>query len=589
MAIHRSGPVPPFYEYICGHALLPLFGPPSPQIKALLSPGQTINWIEIPSFQRGISWDIQKIEELLRSRSVLLGNAIISQFPVTAGQFQYLPPGQQQYSVLVDGLQRFAVGTVFLRLLHDRVLSHTPNRPSDAVHFMALAARVQPLAAFYFHNDVEFSQHPRKAISDQYGALRRAVEVFIEEEFNSGRGAQLASQVVPLFLTKQVALDLYFNFNRVDLLSTFIGINTVRVDLGPVDLLRSHILERATSAGWSSVQCEDAENDFTDSFTEEQKPKQAFLPFVNAAVRIISAGGGGARLFPSWSSTFLRSDVDDLLDFLDKFESSIPSNTFLREISECGSLPTSIAFAYYFSRYKHHGTGLPSFFTNGTAENQELHSLLRACYRLTLGGSIGRITPHLDDIVNGTQSGSLAVISDELSDSFVGRPLATPVDPQWLEQQLTEVDKRRAPRVFNALLLPPASSLGGGFSPFIYGRKSKHFQIDHLIPDSMITIGSGSQEAQTLRNFCPLPANMNRAAKATGCSSKLANVGIYANYVNGRGTNHPVHPYAAWLLQQAQGIPGHQLDDQQLLEKNSSPGLGSARLNWLTQNLIGKL
>lgn len=591
MAIQRSGPTPQFFEYVCNYALVPMSTPPTPQMMALVTPGQTVSWIEIPSFQRGISWDIQKIGELLDSKSVLLGNVILSQFPVKGGQFPHLPLSQQQYLVLVDGLQRLAVGTAFLRLLHDRVLSPTPSRTGDAGHFAALSARVNALSAFYFHNDIEFQKHPRRAIAEQYRVLRLAVDSYLETEFDAGRAAEIAKQVVPLFLAKQVALDIYFNFNRLDLLGTFIGINTVRVDLGPVDLLRSYILEHATAAGWPVSHSEDTENDFTESLTEEQKPKQMFLPFVNAALRAIwSPNYGGQRLFPSWNGVLLRQEVTDFLDFLDKFESAIPTNSYLLEISECGALPISIAFAYYYSAYMHGARTLPSFVSGGNAENPELHSLLLACYRLILNGTIGRTTQYLDAIVTGTSSLSLTQLAERMSVDWIGKSLSLNVDQQWLELELSGIDQKRAPRIFNALLLPPRTTIGGAFSPLQFGRRATQFQVDHLIPDSLInSTARGGQEAQSLRNFAPLPTNQNRTAKATNCSSKLSVTGIYSNYVNAAGKTHAVHPYTAWLLTHAVSLAATLLDDQSLLEKNSAPDLGSQRVTKIANDLLSKI
>jgi hypothetical protein len=588
MAIHRSGPVPSFFEYICDHALIPLSGPPSPAITALVAPGQTLKWLDIPSFQRGISWDVDKLEELLQSRSVLLGNVILSQFSVQPGQFPHLPVSQPHYLVLVDGLQRFAVGTALLRLLHDQVLSTAPAKVADAVHFSALSARVNALSPFYFHNDIELLNHPRRAIADQYLALRTAVENYVLQELSAGRAAKLASEIVPLFLTKQVALDVYFNFNRVDLLGTFIGINTVRVDLGPVDLLRSYIIEKATAAGWTQSHTEVTENEFTLSLTEDQKPKQKFLPFVNAVVRTMAVSPTvGSRLFPSWNGSLARSEVTDFLNFVDDFEASASTNPFLREIEQCGTLPYSIVFAHYFLGCVTKGAAKPSFFTGGTAEDAELHLFLISCYRLVLSGYLGRTTGYLDNLVTGASTLTLAQIADAMSVDFVGKPLSVSLDPQWLELELGQVDKKRAPRVFNAMLLPSKATLGGTFQPMRFGRKAADFQVDHLIPDVMTNSAKmGGQEVQTLRNFAPLPTNQNRVAKATSCSSKLATGGVYATYLAGVGATHAIHPYVQWLVTAAGAYSPADLDSQGLLEKNSTPDIGSDRVKQIASRLL---
>jgi hypothetical protein len=143
----------------------------------------------------------------------LLGNAILSQFAIPPGSFNYLPSGQQNYLILVDGLQRFAVGTSVLSVLNKEVLTASPNRPGDATFFTALAARVAPLSPYYTHNNIELSDHPRQAIRDQYKVLRTAVSTYIMQELDAGRGKALADKIVSLFLSRQVALDIYFNFN----------------------------------------------------------------------------------------------------------------------------------------------------------------------------------------------------------------------------------------------------------------------------------------------------------------------------------------------------------------------------------------
>jgi hypothetical protein len=587
MAIQRSGPTPSFYEYICGFVLVPHTTTPSPQLMSLVGPGQQLHWVDIPSFQRGISWDLENVKDLLHSDSILLGNAILSQFNVNAGQFPKLPPSQSLYLVLVDGLQRLAVGTAILSVLHDPVLCNSPGRPGDAVHFTALSARVAPLSAFYLHNNAELLGHPRQAVRDQYLGLRQAISRFCVEELDKGRAAQLAASVVKLFLSRQVALDIYFNFNRNELLSTFIGINTVRVDLGPVDLLRASILEQATLAGWPQAQLEATENDFTDTLTEDQKPKQDLLPFVNAALKAL-ASGKGARLFPSWGTQLNKHDVDEFLDFIDLFESAISTNAYLAEIRECGKLPVSTVLAFYYLDYLHGSKTKPPFFVGGTSVDSDLHAYLLACYRLLLDGTIGRTSENLQHLVNGTSSLTLPQLADAISLAFLGRPISTNVDTQWLETQLNQVDQKRAPRIFNAMLLPPRATLGYAFTRIQFGRAAKMFHVDHLIPESLLNQSApGGLEGQTLRNFAPLPTNQNRVAKATSCSSKLAVGGIYQTYVG--GSTHFVHPYCQWLLTSNAPPYTAVLDTQANLERNISPDVGTLRVKKIAGDLLARI
>ena len=111
MAVDRSGPVPPYWNYLAEIVLIPNASPANQALLNLQTSG--LRWIQIPNYQRGISWGIEQVDEFLKSESVLLGNVILGQFPVEPAQVQlpYLPAGMAQYHVLVDGLQRLAVGT----------------------------------------------------------------------------------------------------------------------------------------------------------------------------------------------------------------------------------------------------------------------------------------------------------------------------------------------------------------------------------------------------------------------------------------------------------------------------------------------
>ena len=587
MTIQRAGPTPEFYRYVCEYALIPNSGLPSIALTNLGS----ISWVEIPSFQRGISWGRENVLELLQSKSILLGNAILSQVTVTPGQFPHLPTGYQNYHVLVDGLQRFAVGTAILSVLHDLVLSPTPSRPGAATAFLPLGARVSPLEPFYAHNNTELLAHPRQAIRDQYKALRSSIADYVLAEIDAGRAIDLAKSVLALFLVRQLALDTYFNFSRIELLSTFIGINTVRVDLGPVDLLRASILERATAANWSQADLEAVENDFTDTLTDDQKPKQDFIPFVNAALKTIE-NGKGSRLFPSWSASLQKGHVDDFLAFVSAFENPPTANGYLTEILLCGKLPASTVFAHYYLDYLHGSKKKPSFFIGNHLEDAELHQFLIACYRLWLAGEIGRTTDTLEALVDGTLNISLQALADHISNRHIGKPIASPVDLDWLETRLNGVEKKGAPRVFNAMLLPArTAALGASYSPLTFGRSSKAFHVDHLIPESMLTANQpGYAEGQSLRNLAPLPRNQNTAAKATGCAVKLSKGGIYANYVaSGPGGTHVIHPYCTWLLSSASALSGADLDAQLKLEKNSSPDIGSPRVRQIAAELLKRI
>ncbi|MGA6840606.1 GmrSD restriction endonuclease domain-containing protein [Priestia megaterium] len=580
MPIQRSGPVPPFYDYVTNKALIPHNGANS---QAIINLG-VHEWMEIPRYQRGISWEIENVEEFLNSPSILLGNVILAQFPHN-GQFQNLQSGN--YLILVDGLQRFSVGTMILAILHSKVFSTgAPFHSANSQNFANLMARVFPLSPVYLHNDHELLNHPRNAIANQYRILRGKVESYIHEKLLNGQGSQLASLVQNTFLNRQVATDIYFNFSGpVEIMNTFLGINTVRVDLSPVDLLRALIIEKGASSGWSAIEIDDVENDFTSIFTNNDKPDTSLLPFVNVILRSLRING--SRVFPSWNGTLLRPEVDDFLDFVQAFKNPAHSNGYFQEIKECGSNPFAILLSYYYIQNVHNGTPRPTFLTGGNSENLELRSLLIASYRVLIDGTIGRTRTYAERIVDGSLTSSLSDISDLISRQFIGnRPVNQRLDRLWLLSTLNKADKNKVKRIFNAMLLPTHGSTAT-FNPITFGRASTCFHVDHLIPQSLLGNAQGD-EGETLRNFAPLPQSQNREAKATHCSSKLASGGIYENYLMG-GTHQP-HPYCQWLVNNFNTVSSpSDLDRPELLEPNQTPDIGTQRIEYITDHLLVRM
>lgn len=585
MPIDRAGPVPPYWQYIVESVLTPQQGPPN---QALLNlQNANLRWLTVPTYQRGVSWGVEDVENFLRSDSVLLGNVILGQFAVPALRplpLQYLPNGQTHYHVLVDGLQRLAVGTILLALLHDDYLAAAPNRPNDAHHFNGLTALVQSRAAAYLHNDNEFIHHPRKAIRDQYSTLRSALKSWIDEEASNNRINELAFLVTRVMTAKQVAIDVYFNFpGHLELMNTFLGLNTVRVDLGPIDLVRSYLVEKATSDGWNPADVEDLENEFTDIFTKDGRPDSDLLPFVNVVYDFLRDAQRVVKLFPSWSTSLDQKEVETFLQFVSDFKTPAAPQPYFDEIRRCGSLPFAVLLSYYYNLLIN-GTPAPSFLQGGANQNPELHEFLRAIYRVLIDGRIGRTGGYVRRALDGQYS-VLSDIANAMSLEFLGVDLSVAVDPGWLRTSLVKADRNRSKRIFNAMLLPQrGAAVGGPFDPLPFGRKAVEYHIDHLIPEAMLAENTaGYPEGQTIRNFSPLPSNQNQAAKATSCSTKLGPGGIYMAYVTGGGL---VHPYAHWLTHQhAPPLAANELDDQRYLEPNRVPAVGDDRLEHLAGEL----
>jgi len=61
MAIQRSGPTPAFYDYIITKALVPFYSSSVQQIANL----GVSEWLYIPRYQRGITWNLENVKEFL--------------------------------------------------------------------------------------------------------------------------------------------------------------------------------------------------------------------------------------------------------------------------------------------------------------------------------------------------------------------------------------------------------------------------------------------------------------------------------------------------------------------------------------------
>ena len=293
MAIDRVGPTPHFGEYLTRYVLIPK--------NTTLPPGSPLfgfhelNWVEVPSYQRGVAWTRENVEEFVSSQSVLLGNVILGSFPLTPSLRGCFPADNTptNYFLLVDGLQRFSVGTALLSVLHPLYLDATPAEPNLSVHFQPIINQLATSAPIYLHNDRYLLNYPREVVKAGYERVREEIKRYVEGEMNSSP-ANFGDACVRLLLQRQVAIDKYFNFSSsVELMNTFIGINTVRLDLSPVDLLRAQIVEEAESAGWSAPDIETMENEFADVFTiSGEKVRTELLPFVGMVLKQLKEGRG---------------------------------------------------------------------------------------------------------------------------------------------------------------------------------------------------------------------------------------------------------------------------------------------------------
>lgn len=558
MSIHRSGPTPPFWEYVCKWALAEL---PLSQAANELRP----TLIRVPSFQRGISWGEEEVLNFLRSDSVLFGNTVIGMF-------------EGQPGILVDGLQRFATGTVLLHLLYRHVLSSSPCMQEHSHKFTRLRAAVQNYQPIFDHNHNVLLDHPRRSIKEQYQVLSKELEGQIGSWIK-----QYHNEINATFLDKQIAVDEYWNFNSsIELANTFIGLNTVRVELGTVDLIRSYIVDRAESCtpAWDEGHIAEAENEITDTLTRDGKERRDLLPFATVILKCVQSRGNLCPdlIFPNWKQSFSKQEVDELLGFVRKGIES--QNDYVKEIIECGGLPFSILMLFYYGQFLQRGSE-PTFMAGQTAEDPELHRFLCACFRSVIDGSVGRIGQVAEDVARG-QYASLVQVADAINPPGAGGLDSDPVG-EWLRSNLAVADTKKARRIFNACLLPLRTNRGGAFQPLQYGRGQ--WNIDHLIPVRNVQRAQpGGREANTLRNLAPLPAPHNRGAGNEPCSQKLSPTGRYAAAIEAGS----IHPYMQWLLDH-QATIGSPLDDQRLLEPNARPPIGDERIEAIAELLIAKL
>jgi hypothetical protein len=347
-------------------------------------------------------------------------------------------------------------------------------------------------------------------------------------------------------------------------------------------------VEKATSSDWQSGQIEDMENEFTSIFTKDEKPNSELAPFVGVVLNAIQSPNLPTRVFPSWSGRLVRNEVLNFLEFVRKFQACEGQNSYFDEVRSYGAIPYATVLLYYYCKYIHENQPEPSFLTGGDLENHELHQFLIANVRVYLDGRIGRTRNYAEEVLAGSVN-QLSTVASQISQQFLRKGLEEEVDPSWLRTSLNRVDKKKSRIIFNAMLLPE-KEYGWGTQPFSsldFGQKYVQYNVDHLIPESMATENQpGYAEINLLRNLAPLRTNQNRAAKATSCSTKLGQNGIYSVQLQ----NDPdIHPYIKWLVESHAPELGAWLDVQALLEPNQEPAIGDKRVEFIAEYLIKRI
>src|SRR5581483_7695836 len=582
MGITRTGNTPSFLEYVIEQVLIPRSATPTPEFVRVTEFGG-FRWIDIPSYQRGLVWDDVKFEELLDSTSVFLGNAILGCFriPEDRAGFEKVPTGVHDYEILIDGLQRFSIGTALLNILFPLVLTNYPSKAVEAPLFTALKQHCMPYSAVFQHNDTELENHSRRAVRDSYREFRATLARWVELEFKGGNVEGFAQKAQRLFLSRQIAPDTYHGFGSpYEVSNTFIGLNTIRVQLSIVDWLRSLIVEKGDRSKWPGTVVEAVENRFTEVFIRGTDPERELMPFAAIIKGCIESEAQASKVFPSWKTGLAVQEVLDFLDFVARmFEHR--KNEYFAELRQCGAIPFAGCLCYYYRLFLGSKRD-PSFLTDGTDENGELRAYLRANYRALFDGRIGRTRDHAEKLL--VDECTLMQIADEISTQFTKRTLSESVDPAWLIASLKETDKRRAPRVFNACLL--GNGADTEFKPHRYGKSASSYQIDHLIPESaLIENALGEPQGHLLMNFGPIRRTANNKQSNLMCSQKLCDGGSYHVEMH---NDENIHPYIEWLVMN-QAKHESFLDRQDLLQPNSNPPIADERIEWLAHRLLERL
>ena len=545
----------------------------------------------VPNYQRGIAWGAAEVNDLVYSSSPVIGTAVLGKF--TAPPAPYVGASAiglgDNFEELADGLQRFSTGTALLKALDDAVLQQGAAHSQHAALFQQTSAKYAGSMSLVRHNDEQLRKHTRHAISEQYDGFAKAVTSWLVEQLAPTKVADFATKLQQLLLVRPVAVDRWDGFNSgLELMYTFVGLNTARVELGPSTYFaRTSYSRRHQRAGHNrhrSVR-ERLHGRFHGQREERQRSPSLRQRCLEARLRCERRTHDGVQHVGALNKV---NDVDSFLELCLAFKNA--SGSYIDQIRAIGAIPFGIAMACHLRRFRSTGK-LPDFLSTGTpsaTEEAELHALLCGSLRSHFAKKLG----YQSDLIGQCLRGTTATLSDAataLSTDAVNAGLDTQVQAGWLVFALDGVDKQGAKLVFNAMLLPSRAAgtppLGGAFVPVEFGRAAANWAIDHLHPEGTLSnIMLGYAEGKRLRNLAPLPGAQNSSAKHAPPSVKLQSA-VQTYYTHAAST----HPYCAWLATDAASALAVDLDSQIELQPNSTSGLGDARINHIAGDLIGKI
>lgn len=483
------------------------------------------NPIKIPSYQRRIVWDEETIGDFLDSKAVVFGTVILAKSPV------------EEPLILLDGLQRFATSTAILNYLHTDILPRMSNK-TDIKYFERLTADTESKKNIFKHNDKELRNNRRRGIRESYEQLYENV-ISIIDKLNQN-SEELAEKLIQTFIKKQIAIDTYHGFkNAREYTQTFININSTGIELTPVDLLRSEIIQRAETNDWPPSDVDDIENRFTEVF-QSSKIK---------ATRVLGKHMYDAlmqdpnTIFKNWDH-LNKDDVDNLLDFIDRtYDASVENDKdgnkkwpYLYENFQCGDIPFSIIVWFYYQKFQNGEN--PDFLGGPLDTTDDLRALLRAFYRRVISSSMNRADGSASKLIHGKEKlfNNMKNVANDVNPT--DESLDEFVDAYWIKKNIKKSSTNKLRRIFNACLLPHENS-DEDFYPLQYGTGTL-WTIEYLIQKRKNMDNENREYVETLMNKIPIPSDIRKNLKNKTCMEKLQSSDMH-NIKN-------LHPYIEWLV-----------------------------------------
>ena len=438
------GGLPQFWEYAVKYALCKNKNDPTKDWPNLVKELEPIPLL-IPSYQRNIVWKDNEIKEFIESDAVLFGTVILAS---SKGD---------EATILLDGLQRFALATAMLNYLYPIVLSNEPDMQDLERVFRILKANVLGKRSIFQHNDKILSSYPRMGIQESYIQLKKSVNRLFDKKFKEN-SIDFSEKISKMFVKKQIALDPYLNFkDESELIHTFINLNSTGLELSQVDLLRSLIIQQAEKNNWFDDDVAEFENRFTNVFqSKDNKWSKRLGKYLYDSIKIEPT-----LVFKNWNN-LKNEDTDDLLKFIEDFDSAISKedqnniilNPYLYEIFRCGELPITIVFWYYY-KYVHLDNKTPDFMGGDYYSAKELHLLLRVFYRRVIDNSLTRLDKHAKKFMCNNLSGNILTdLVDSINNDVKLDNIKSSPNKEWLKINIRKSNSDSIRRIFNACLLP---------------------------------------------------------------------------------------------------------------------------------------